>query len=275
LTSSRIGAQIINTDTLFQIGHLEPAWLAQRPSFGATYMGMRDDREEKTVPLNLGYYRKSRQVTGIEMPHRGEEMYEACFFYHSIKHGGSLLAIYVAVSPEGSVRCLRQRGRRSQWYNPVERYWSDNLKEYAETPQQFVSGLFRVLTSAAIGATAGIQILVKHNALTARFNIDMLRTPYFFADRDKVKGPTGATRRIFHIVRAHERIKGNKREVVHTHFKGIRDFVWNGYSVHISVPGLHHVPMHEFDVASHLAKRLLPGTVPLESVVPMLMEETA
>ena len=75
------------------------------------------------------------------------------------------------------------------------------------------------------------------------FSIDMLRTPYFFADRKKVVNENGNTKKIFHIVRGHKRKNGT---FIKTHFRGLREFVWNDYQVKIGLAGLHRKSIFEF-----------------------------
>ena len=79
------------------------------------------------------------------------------------------------------------------------------------------------------------------------FNIEMTRTPYFFKNRSKTVSVNGSTRKIFHITRAHKRIGAGGRETfVKSHFRGERKFMWKGYDVQITMPGLHHKPIQEF-----------------------------
>lgn len=288
LLYARLGAQVANDHTYYGKA-LEPAWLKQRPAFGATYMNLKpdgslDEHGQEYIPLNLVYYRKSKKFSAIEAISLEEDMYEIGFFYKDekakLKHNENLLAtVYVGVNKHGKVRALKQRVnncRRThggvRWHKVVEELWGKQIQKLGVTPEEWMQDTFAIVTSVTINATAGIQVLVRSGGLTARFNIDMLRGPYFFRDRDKVLGPEGQTRRIFHIVRAHERFKGEHREVVHTHFRGLRDFTWNGYGVHISVPGLHHVPLTEFNVASQVGK-LGPGKVSVSEMAPILLHE--
>ena len=81
-----------------------------------------------------------------------------------------------------------------------------------------------------------IRVAVKKNKVTAVMNVNVERTPYFFRDRDPIV-VDGVTKRIFHVVRPHERADGS---VVRMHFRGAKQFVWNGYDVSITVPGKDH-----------------------------------
>ena len=82
------------------------------------------------------------------------------------------------------------------------------------------------------------RVSISRGDLLATFGIDPRRGASFFKDRVDVCDPnTGHKKRIFHIVRPHSRRTGVS---VKMHFRGLRTFMWNDYSVHITVPGLHH-----------------------------------
>jgi hypothetical protein len=113
------------------------------------------------------------------------------------------------------------------------------------------SRIFCVVVNGSANAVDGFQVMVSKTGRTARFNIDLLRTPYFFAERDKTVTVSGRTQPIFHIVRAHKRVlAGGEVKYVKTHFRGVRSFTWLGYQVLITMPGLHHRPIDEFDAAA-------------------------
>jgi len=151
------------------------------------------------------------------------------------------------------LRYRRARDNAQGTWSPPgsQRHWIYPLQSWADfhdyKVNEYLCWLFCMVATQPSVAQAGIQVRVRKNDMAALFNIDMLRTPYFFDDRTKEKGATGKTKKIFHIVRAHRRRIGDGSTVVHTHFRGLRDFIWNGYGVHISVPGLHHVPYQEFN----------------------------
>jgi hypothetical protein len=59
-----------------------------------------------------------------------------------------------------------------------------------------------------------------------------------------VVNENGRRKRIFHIVRPHVRADGR---AVKMHFRGMRDFAWNGYRIVVTVPGLHHAELSELN----------------------------
>jgi len=95
-----------------------------------------------------------------------------------------------------------------------------------------------------------IQVRAAKNGVCTLINVDVEETPDFFDDREDVI-IDGIKKRIFHIVRPHERMIGhNRRTNVHLHFRGLREFEWNGYKIEISVPGRDHFDMKEVDIAA-------------------------
>lgn len=102
---------------------------------------------------------------------------------------------------------------------------------------------FRWTYFASVAAEGNLRIQVTDaSGAVAVFSIDLLRTPYFFRDRQHSLDDHG--RRIFHIVRVHQRSSGS---FVRSHFRGQRDFIWHGRRVHITMPGKHHRPLNELD----------------------------
>lgn len=87
---------------------------------------------------------------------------------------------------------------------------------------------------------SGVHVRVAKGSKRVTFAIDMLRTPYFFKDRDKTVNENGKTQKIFHIVAGHKRKLANGEETtVKSHFRGIRKFMWNGFKINILLNGKH------------------------------------
>lgn len=82
-----------------------------------------------------------------------------------------------------------------------------------------------------------LQVRCERDGEVARFGIDLLRTPYFFKDREAVDGKR--KKKIFHIVRAHKRNTKGKIKYVRSHFRGQRKFTWAGCKVELIMPGKH------------------------------------
>lgn len=93
-----------------------------------------------------------------------------------------------------------------------------------------------------------IRVSVHKGDLAATFNVDARRMPYFFQDRDSQLTVAGAKKRIFHIVKPHSRETAKGTSNVKMHFRGLREFEWAGYRVSVTVPGLDHFMLPDFNV---------------------------
>ena len=76
------------------------------------------------------------------------------------------------------------------------------------------------------------------------FGVALKRLGYFFQDRDIELYDSGVKKRIFHVVKAHQRPDGT---IVPMHFRGQREFSWADCHVKITVPGLEHVIWNEYN----------------------------
>ena len=157
---------------------------------------------------------------------------------------------YVEVDKEGNMRPLKclspevvkiknnKSFVRTRWKLP------ENTLRFCEHHNldltQYVHDVTWYAINMAKSVDTGIQVRVSKGKKRVTFAIDMLRTPYFFNDRDKVVNENGQTKKIFHIVRAHERTTaGGEKKIIKSHTKGLRKFKWNGYDVNIYLAGKH------------------------------------
>lgn len=141
------------------------------------------------------------------------------------------------------------------WDYPYNlRWWWKERNESAakagrrlETIEEWSCSTLRLIANLAQSAEFAVRIAIENeHQHTAVFALDWKRTSYFFKDRDMVLTPKGANARIFHIVKPHIRKTKKGETAVHLHFRGLRRFKWGQYNVHITVPGLHHMPLIEF-----------------------------
>lgn len=169
------------------------------------------------------------------------------------------------IMPSGEIRVLRMHEKMvHQMRSKKERTWTLARKEWTypckylrwcegfenETPLQMLVRIFaettRLFEQAAMGSM--IRIEATRDQISAVFGVDVKRTAYFFKDREAVVDPvTGKKKRIFHIVRPHERVSG---AAVPLHFRGLRQFTWNGCQIYITVPGRDHQFLTEFDLGA-------------------------
>ena len=264
---------------------LPPTWNAgDRPGFFAAFNGDWKD-DDKTFSARFCYFQKFVQAPPTVEQVDGA-IYK-CVYYHDDRHPqgkkwmrrllrdhGYVTEFWLAVSPDNTLRLLKERYHESikivhrkphrevSWrpgacrmrYPPALTGWHKDQKErhpdykVLESVEAYAAHLFTFVVHEYELANSGTQVSVRKGELQAVFAIAIERTPYFFKDRDLVVNEKGRRRRIFHIVRPHERIVGNKSIMINMHFRGTRVFMWNGYRINITVPGLHHFALPQFDI---------------------------
>jgi len=163
------------------------------------------------------------------------------------------------VSDDGNtIRALKTRETstgniRSDYDWRIPYAYKEWAKQYGLTAQLHLSHLF-VLATASVERTyyATCRVEVTKGDLTAVFGIEPDRIPYFFRDRDVTLDKHGRKQRVFHAVRAHVRADGTP---VPIRYRGLREFEWAGYHVSITVPGLDHFLLQDFDLPAVVLKR--------------------
>ena len=275
---SQLGAYILpeRTDNGYGGDVLEPRWLELRPSFGMVLYGSRSrqvkiDKEKKFyVPFAVYFakYLSDRAPTTVQPVNSGDVY--CCTVYWDTFQGssksGAPTEFALNVSPRGEVHILKilenknitirgkkGKGRGSTFTVPQRRwgvpeFFEGWAKEHGEDVRPFLASIFIETANAQIAAANSmIKVKAYKGRLAAIFSVNVLRTPYFFKDRDLCVNVRGKKKKIFHIVRTHVRKTGS---VVRTHFRGMREFNWNGYKIRITVPGWHHVNTHDLDIGS-------------------------
>lgn len=263
---SRVGAQVVAERAVVDVGELPAVWrcLDERPARGMVHMAGRSSRDkEDWLHGSLISFMKIKTREGVEVA--PGDLYEVTAFYRDLKKGKGFgaLSYFVSVAPDGGVRVLRERKLLRSASGIPCRVWQlpEWLADSAEDAKRLgierrsasERGRFAFLIAANFceHAADGVQVRAAKDGVTAIFNVDMLRTPYFFKDRDKTVTVGGKAKKIFHIARAHERITaGGAKTFVRSHFRGERKFSWNGYRVTVSMPGLHHSLLQRFTAAA-------------------------
>ena len=164
---------------------------------------------------------------------------------------------WVSVAEDGSVTPLKELTKKSekverkikrkgmQPFSVVRTSWEhSHLLKYGaecrhETIEQTAYWSLWTAINCTLATDSGINVRVMKGARRLTFAIDMLRTPYFFKDREKVVNENGNTKKIFHIVAAHKRVVNGVEQIVKSHTRGLRKFIWNGYRVNILLLGKH------------------------------------
>lgn len=282
---SRLGAHIVTRQALFDMGELTPYWRQHHGAFGAAVLLAEGNEDpDKWLWPQLSYYQKKARNPRIEMVDPDDSVYSVTVFF-ALRPGqkkakwlkyGVPCEFHVAVSPDGQVRTLREwrmewqsmpgkasrmchrkrkpmHAGRTTFGSPVLAF-PEWLQRAMNRGQSDGSDWFRGTAYAVENANGDIQVRARRGKLTGVFSIDTLRTPYFFRDRDPSFTESGAKKRIFHIVRTHARVVAGGVRYVRSHFRGEREFRWNGYDVLVTMPGKHHNSVFGFDVASHDAE---------------------
>jgi len=133
---------------------------------------------------------------------------------------------------------------RTTWREP--QLLQDMCIHRNETPEQTAYDAVWMAINGSLATDSGINVRVSKGTKRLTFAIDMLRTPYFFKDREKVVNENGNTKKIFHIVAAHKRVVNGVEQVVKSHTRGLRKFMWNDYKVNILLLGKHVNSINQF-----------------------------
>jgi hypothetical protein len=270
----KIGAVIMQQNKMKFGFRLSPLWRSQPdlPSFGAIAQLHTEDKDNKhtastIVPIKIGYFRKLEKPSMDIEPAQGI-VYEATVFHHRIKdknlkasssffieiRDGRVFPLQYAKMVRQTIQhrdaSARKHSRRTTVLHHKEWTYGYFLEaECKETPKwnempvkdraEFV---FCFLVNSWETCSAALRVSAKNKSgLVASFGVDLLRTPYFFDQREPIYADEGHKKRIFHIVRTHKRtLKNGATSFVKSHFRGLRKFDWFGYKILISMPGTHY-----------------------------------
>jgi hypothetical protein len=289
---SRVGIPVLPSTALAPNKEL-PAWFRQvRPARGAMFMfDTQSIKREDGIYPRFVYFNKFSPLKAP--PHwqrvNHGDVYELCAYWDEgeqdkvFKRGGFGNSMPVHVDDDGTIAPLRvmtsdsmrvrtkhgpDRGRtftirQKSWHYP--RFAVDWANDAIKPEDRDIQHLTRHMMCLVAGfheasQASIIRVGVQQGGITVTFAVNIKRTPYFFKDRDVVLNARGSKARIFHIVRPHMRANGS---VVHLHFRGLKQFVWNGYSVRITVPGRDHAILGLFDAQSHHyePQEVIPGNM--------------
>jgi hypothetical protein len=279
------GANVFPNKTLIPFAHRDPEplepWFRQTlPAFGAVFWGgwqTKREREqsEKIYPRFVYFqkYDRRKAPPHIQRVPSGA-VYEMTAYWDNpddINKVGLGFRFPILVREDGTLALLRTRNcnritikhrqgayrsssfTRQEWQlgDRFSREWAAEHKDVRDV-DEFMTELFAIVANNFERAnTSMIRVSAERGSIAATFGVNIKRTPYFFKDREVLVNHNGNRKRIFHIVRPHIRKSG---AAVHMHFRGMREFKWNDYNILITVPGLHHASIPEFNYASaHLA----------------------
>ena len=250
-------------------------WRSGAPmSFGAVSFTptstLRHKSKDVWIPCSFGIF-QYLEKPGYSVERTTDKVYQLVCIYYRKKLNGEVdtrpvcIDFMVCVSADGGVRALREIYNKSHVVRhrdgavsvfPAVRRMQvaqgliDIAKDWNKTVDDAARTLFWMLANTVEQSHGGglrVTVIDRHGT-RATFIIDMLRTPYFFADRDVVIGDTGKRKKIFHIVRTHRRLlPGGGETFVKSHFRGERKFRWGGYSIVIGLDLLHNPAPLDFN----------------------------
>jgi len=259
----KLGATVLTNRQLIA-RDLEPYALAAMPGFGCFYLHTPHiDDDADRVPARFMYFVKEKRPINVQPSNH--TIYR-CGLLHDFNGRPVGSQFYISVSELGEVvplkallktkRGMPQKKRRAgeRYLEVVRMEWrhSDALQgmaaDWGRSVETAASEMFAIMVNGSLTREAGITVRARSGRSSAAFSIDMLRTPYFFADREKTVNENGQTKRILHIVRGHQRqVAGGDSKFIKSHFRGLREFRWNGYDVSIGLAGWHGAGLSEFD----------------------------
>ena len=250
---SKFGATVASSDALFS-QQIEPYILKHLPSFACFHLDPNNSKKDDIIYASFVYVVKEKKPVNVQASNGAIYRVGGVF----ILDGKPFVVVfYVAINADGSLNPLKTCAPRQHAPGFVRMEWDypEHLlaaaREQGRTVQEFVDGLVPFAINSAMTRDSGLTIRVRKGGLAAAFAIDMQRTPYFFADREKTVTENGQTKKIFHIVRGHWRQgAGGNRKWIKSHFRGLREFTWNGYQVKIALSGKHGVGLSELDFSS-------------------------
>ncbi len=256
----RVGATVLSKRLLLS-SVVEPHIAQNMPSFGCAFFSNRHRLEKKFLTLRFGYIIKETRPINVQVSNgtvyrvgltyvlKGQPY---AIWYHVGVMDGQVVPLKTCYPRTHRFGQKRKRGGyivRLEWGFPeILHEWAENLDM---TVEDVAVGNFAWIANAAYTREGGLTVSVNKGKERAVFGIDMERTPYFFADRDKTVNENGQTKKIIHIVRGHYRtLAGGQRKFIKSHFRGLRRFTWNGYQVRVGLAGWHGSALSEFDAAT-------------------------
>jgi hypothetical protein len=254
-----------------------PTWLKyHRPGFGCVVFGAHPFAEQQEkykiegknlwIPRFLSFAKFAKAPHSIEAHDDDGDVYRVSIHWDKIKENRNARQDFaIFINRDGSeVRAMRVlktdmihiRGKRGRPSGNIPRTgfslpecYKEWAKRHNVTTEWFLVDLFCHAMDSYVNANSSmVRIAASKGDMTAVFGVDVERLPYFFRDRDRVVGPGGVTKRMFHYVKPHVRCDGAK---VPAHFRGCGDFKWGAYDVQITVPGYDHSSLLEWDIGHY------------------------
>lgn len=251
----KIGAQFISTQTIDGFEDtisldLPERWKSVRPSFGCIFMPAEHDekkeKKEDSINPRFIYFRRHKSLSGnVQAVPAGWDLYtfHIAFYFENREHTYDAA---VAIDGDNQVHALQikisddlvintKRGVNRGKYLVKRKKWAlpdlgENRK--GKPKDQVIKESFCLAANFwELAQFKEVEVRAVKGSLAARFNITGTDTARLFQDRQRIENKKT---RIFHAVRPYVKKNGKS---VKLHFKGERNFNWNGYEISIYVPG--------------------------------------
>jgi len=261
-TFSKVSCHVTSTDLMRGTGNQYSITRDQIPSVGCSFISDIGDKrvtkvvdgEEFRAPT-FCYFKRIKNPINVQQSNG--VVLEVCSVFE-FEDGPQAVNYYVSIDEDLNITPLKELHvkevpvrpkvsrknnrpfsiRRAYWQQAP--YIESMAKEHHETVEEAAAYLTWIAINSVLAMDSGVHVRVAKGSKRVTFAIDMLRTPYFFKDRDKTVNENGKTQKIFHIVAGHKRKLANGEETtVKSHFRGIRKFMWNGFKINILLTGKH------------------------------------
>ena len=261
-TFSKVSCHVTSTDLMRGTGNQYSITRDQIPSVGCSFISDTGDKrvtkvvdgEEFRAPT-FCYFKRIKNPINVQQTN-GITL-EVCSVFE-FNNGPEAVNYYVSIDEDLNITPLKEihvkevpvrpkvSRKNNRPFSIRRAYWQqapyiENMaKEHHETVEEAAAYLTWIAINSVLAMDSGVHVRVAKGSKRVTFAIDMLRTPYFFKDRDKTVNENGKTQKIFHIVAGHKRKLANGEETtVKSHFRGIRKFMWNGFKINILLTGKH------------------------------------
>jgi hypothetical protein len=249
---------------------LHPYFVQQMPTFGAFAFLNQPELDPESIYAKLAWFRRLKRApfnveresadaiaVYVMLVYWDEDQFEELRRWGH----GVYDELVVEIRRDGSLRPLRKRypapqtikhrdGSSSTLYRAHFGFGSLFSDSGKLDPVERISGIFVQVTTFWTQSTAAqVRVRATRGRHSLAFAIDVGSVPKFFDDREPVFDARGRRRSIFRIVRPHVRVRNGKRIPIKMHAAGLRDFDWNGWHIHISVPGLDHVSIEQMNIS--------------------------
>jgi hypothetical protein len=268
---SQIGCYLVPETTMID-RQISPWFCRNKPTFGAVCVGnakreAEAEERDQITPRFLYFqkYETGKAPPTVQRTNRGD-VYVVTLYYDDLRGRlGLPFRLPIVLTGEGDVIPIKQLCyddqrvrvkhsgggmRRGEMLSIPNHRWRLPNFDNCRNPVEKITKLF-VIAANLYEATAmgGItRVDVRQDEVHFSLSVDPKRTAGFFRDRKRTMVKSGTrSAPIFHSVRPHRRVVRGEERYIKMHFRGEREFEWNGYGVQISVPFREHGHAAQFN----------------------------